>query len=721
MNVAIRLLLIAAAIETNQALVTTLNRGTMPWTQERVKALLNAGNISADMLPDFQAVKPTDIAIDSYQLYLGREMVMFSNSIANTGVNNLQVRLGDLITNPDQTLIDYLESLGLDVDSVRLASQELLDANKNVAVVIPDATLSNYHHSHNHIHVAETAKFSLEHFNDSTAEWGVVSGRSALKQYFCLMDTDQIRPVNGSSDPDYYERHYDGTTSYNGCSDTLQGVSNGGMDYYSAGLPGQQVNICGLAAGIYRIIVTLNPSGWFLESNYSNNVGWASFELERDNEGLPTVSEIPESKGGIWFEEVKWPTYEPWPTSEPTKSPSPTATFSPSMCTGNTPNWVHSWYGEGCDSFEEYDLPGCPYYGNYGDEESGTAMDNCCYCKLSQSPTNSPYPTYSEFEWPTFEPTKSPSPTATFSPSMCTGNTPNWVHMWYGEGCDLFEEYDLPGCPRYGNDGDEESGTAMDNCCYCKLSQSPTKSLSPTYYTTPYPQYPTFEPTKSPSPTATFSPSMCTGNTPNWVHMWFDLGCDWFEEYDLPGCPYYGNYGDEESGTAMDNCCYCKLSQSPTNSPHPTYYPTPYPTNSEICRMSGKSTKEPSSLEPTTMKPSTLKPTTMKPSTLEPTTMKPSTMKPTTMKPSTMKPTTMKPSTLKPTTMKPSTMKPTTMKPSTMKPTTAKPSTMKPTTAKPTPKPTSTKPSTMKPSTKKPLSSKPTSKKPLPTMTGVFT
>jgi hypothetical protein len=343
-------------------------------------------------------------------------MVMFSNSIANPGVNNLQVRLGDIITNPDQTLIDYLESLGLDVDSVRLASQELLDANKNIAVVIrkfrtifdvflifihfsslmfnsADATLSNYHRSHNHIHVTETARFSLEHFDNSTAEWGVVSGRSALKQYFCLMDTDQIRPVNGSSDPDYYERHNDGTTSYNGCSESLQGVSNGGMDYYGAGLPDQQVNICGLAAGIYRIIVTLNPSGWFSESNYSNNVGWASFELERDNEGLPTVSEIPESKGGIWFEEVNWPTFEP------TKSPSPTATFSPSMCTGNTPNWVDMWLG-GCDWYEEYDLPGCPFYGNSYDGGNGTAMDNCCYCALSQSPTNSPYPTYSGSSYP---------------------------------------------------------------------------------------------------------------------------------------------------------------------------------------------------------------------------------------------------------------------------------------------------------------------------------
>jgi hypothetical protein len=336
------------------------------------------------------------------------------------------------------------------------------------------------------------------------------------------MDTDQIRPVNGSSDPDYYERHNDGTTSYNGCSESLQGVSNGGMDYYGAGLPDQQVNICGLAAGIYRIIVTLNPSGWFIESNYSNNVGWASFELERDNEGLPTVSEIPESKGGIWFEEVNWPTFEP------TKSPSPTATFSPSMCTGNTPNWVDMWLG-GCDWYEEYDLPGCPFYGNSYDGGNGTAMDNCCYCALSQSPTNSPhptnspYPTYSEFEWPTSEPTNSPHPT----------NSP---YPTYSE----FE-------------------------------------------------WPTSDPTKSPSPTATFSPSMCTGNTPNWVDVWLDVGCDWYEEYDLPGCPYYGNSYDGGNGTAMDNCCYCALSRSPTNSPHPTNSPYPtysgssYPPTVEIC------------------------------------------------------------------------------------------------------------------------------------------
>jgi hypothetical protein len=63
------------------------------------------------------------------------------------------------------------------------------------------------------------------------------------------------------------------------------------------------VNICHLPSGIYQIVVTLNPpSNWFLESGYTNNIGWTSFELERDNEGNPTVSMIPDSKKGIWFD-----------------------------------------------------------------------------------------------------------------------------------------------------------------------------------------------------------------------------------------------------------------------------------------------------------------------------------------------------------------------------------------------------------------------------------
>ena len=36
-------------------------------------------------------------------------------------------------------------------------------------------------------------------------------------------------------------------------------------------------------------------------------------------------------------------------------------------------------------------------------------------------------------------------------------------------------------------------------------------------------------------------------------------GCDWYEEQDLPGCPYYGyeeNYVGEMD-PASEHCCYC--------------------------------------------------------------------------------------------------------------------------------------------------------------------
>ena len=126
MKVSFLLTVLAAAIETCHAVVT-LNRGTSAWSPERVMALLNAGNISAAMLPDIRAVKPSDIHIDPAQLEWGREMLRFSNSIANTGANSLQVRLGDIITDPTAEQIIYFESLGLDINSVRLATQELLD------------------------------------------------------------------------------------------------------------------------------------------------------------------------------------------------------------------------------------------------------------------------------------------------------------------------------------------------------------------------------------------------------------------------------------------------------------------------------------------------------------------------------------------------------------------------------------------------------------------
>jgi hypothetical protein len=84
---------------------------------------------------------------------------------------------------------------------------------------------------------------------------------------------------------------------------------------------------------------------------------------------------------------------------------------------------------------------------------------------LALSPTVSPtlHPTYS---WLTYPPTKSPSPTTSPRPSACTGNIENWVDS-YGDGCDWYEQNELPGCEEISTLYQGEMGSATDHCCYC--------------------------------------------------------------------------------------------------------------------------------------------------------------------------------------------------------------------------------------------------------------
>jgi secreted trypsin-like serine protease len=60
----------------------------------------------------------------------------------------------------------------------------------------------------------------------------------------------------------------------------------------------------------------------------------------------------------------------------------------------------------------------------------------------------------------------SPTASPTFSPTVCTGNTENWVDF-FGDGCNWYEQNDLPGCEATGAAFVGEMGAAIDHCCYC--------------------------------------------------------------------------------------------------------------------------------------------------------------------------------------------------------------------------------------------------------------
>jgi hypothetical protein len=76
-------------------------------------------------------------------------------------------------------------------------------------------------------------------------------------------------------------------------------------------------------------------------------------------------------------------------TIAPTTSISPTSSSSPTLCAGNTPDWVDG-FGDGCDVYEENDVPGCEYGAAWPAVDGSTAKENCCYCFLSNNPMPSP-------------------------------------------------------------------------------------------------------------------------------------------------------------------------------------------------------------------------------------------------------------------------------------------------------------------------------------------
>ncbi len=276
-----------------------LLRGADPWDNSRVADLLSSGKIQAGWLPDIRATALTHLQIQNSQQ---REMLRFSNAIANTGANNWQVRRGSLISDPQQ--IAYALSLGLNPDELAATGQELLNDQGQIAAVIADAGLSEYHPEHLHFHIGETASFGVERLNQSNGTWDPITGLEVVKTTFCLIDVNQIQQVPGS-DPDHYEviKSPANANVYNDCYADVQGIQDGWVDRYNHSLQGQEVDVTGLEAGTYRIISTVNPSGWFLESNYSNNVSWTAFDLSRDSNGNPKLSTIPGATGGIWFDQ----------------------------------------------------------------------------------------------------------------------------------------------------------------------------------------------------------------------------------------------------------------------------------------------------------------------------------------------------------------------------------------------------------------------------------
>ena len=119
-------------------------------------------------------------------------------------------------------------------------------------------SLFQYFECHGHYHFNGFASYQLLNSNNQP----VALGR---KMSFCLEDIirwDPKAPLRNK----YF------------CDD--QGIQSGWADIYDAGLPGQWIDITGVAPGTYRLVITMNPDHLIPETDYSNNTASTQIVIE---------------------------------------------------------------------------------------------------------------------------------------------------------------------------------------------------------------------------------------------------------------------------------------------------------------------------------------------------------------------------------------------------------------------------------------------------------
>ncbi|HJR37735.1 MAG TPA: lysyl oxidase family protein, partial [Nocardioidaceae bacterium] len=119
-----------------------------------------------------------------------------------------------------------------------------------------------FHPEHDHYHVEAFSRFLL-----CSEQTGTVV-RTGNKISFCVADTNYFdlslpgAPTRGNGF--YSDDDCDGQLS-------IQGISVGWYDLYAWGLPGQEIDVTGLPAGTYCLIVRADPDNLIDETNESNN------------------------------------------------------------------------------------------------------------------------------------------------------------------------------------------------------------------------------------------------------------------------------------------------------------------------------------------------------------------------------------------------------------------------------------------------------------------
>jgi Lysyl oxidase len=208
---------------------------------------------NARLYPDLQAIAPTGWYVE--RGYDNKASLRFSTSIGNAGPGHLQIR-------------------GKLMDKLTQGTQEIVDATGQV-VQTKDVGTFELHPDHGHFHVSHVARYELR----KGGENGELV-RNGKKISFCMEDSIRIRRGRDESRTPK-------------CSQTMQGITRGFADVYSANLPDQLFDVAGLASGEYTIVIQLDPNRKFLEASRLNNKAWVRLQYDARSNSVTKVASYP--------------------------------------------------------------------------------------------------------------------------------------------------------------------------------------------------------------------------------------------------------------------------------------------------------------------------------------------------------------------------------------------------------------------------------------------
>lgn len=117
-----------------------------------------------------------------------------------------------------------------------------------------------YHPTHNHIHLEDWCIYRLREVLPGDGVGAIVA--EGAKTSFCVEDLGIYNNTLPNFDPD---------GEFHSCGSTTQGLSVGWVDVYTKTLAGQNIDITGLADGVYWLESEADPDNHILEKDETNN------------------------------------------------------------------------------------------------------------------------------------------------------------------------------------------------------------------------------------------------------------------------------------------------------------------------------------------------------------------------------------------------------------------------------------------------------------------